>query len=184
MRTAEEAKLCYPTTLKAFAIIRRAIFVDVLLRKFGRGAEEKNIAFGAVLPAGAVLGVNLEKGIARIEEARNYWPGMTERLPMQSIRYGGICIASSSHTYDLLLYETNKTYLLPQDTASSTWENGSDELSLFVQFLKTRLLKKRRLGIGAFPLTVSEIIFRYNNIGTPLFKNLAELLAAQVEDDL
>lgn len=179
--------LSYPTVLKAFQIIRKAITAnsidgEILLQgeieadetyfggrrkgKRGRGARNK-------IP---VFGILERKGIVKVEVMRNVTAEEILNHTIKTVRRGSIVYTDKFRSYDSLMfcgYRHLRVDHRKRFTRGKVYING---LEGFWSYTKERIIKFHGVSKEKFPFYLKEMEFRYNHRKRPLFNMLSQYL--------
>jgi transposase len=192
-RAARELGLSYPTVLKGFHLIRRAIAAQdrdyPLLKgeveadeayfggrrkgKRGRGAAGKVPVFGILERAGQV----------RVEVVPNVKAETLLDLTVKKVRRGSIVYTDKYQSYDSLMFCGFRHLKIDHSLRFATGKVYINGLEGFWSYAKERLIKYHGVSKDKFPYYLKELEFRYNHRKDPnLLKTLICFLIKPVAD--
>lgn len=187
-RAAREIGVSYPTVLRGYHIIRRAILAHQVRRpmvqgvveaddsyfggrrkgKRGRGAAGKVPVFGLVERGGRVS----------VEAVPDVTAETVLGLTVKKVRRGSIVYTDRFKSYDALMFCGYRHLKIDHATHFAHGKVYINTLEGFWAYAKERLIKFHGVSKTYFPLYLKEMEFRYNY----RHKNIFALLAKYVAD--
>ncbi len=174
-KASQQLGISYPTVLKAFHLIRRAITThtrdgDHLLN----GEIEANEAyFQNKIP---VFGILERRGRVRVEPLRDMSAESLLNLTVKTVRRGSIVYTDKFRGYNALMFCGYKHLRInhrKRFSRSNVYINGLDG---FWGYAKERINKFHGVSKEKFPFYLKEMEFRYNNRHRPIFNTLVQYL--------
>ncbi|MDP9203380.1 MAG: IS1595 family transposase [Gemmatimonadota bacterium] len=191
LQAASRTGVSYPTVLRAFTAIRRAILAEEepeLLRqeveadesyfggrrkgRRGRGAAGKIPVFGILERKGKVLVTVV--------------PNVTTHTLMDEtvklVKRGSLVYTDKFHSYDALTFYGYRHLRVDHARRFSSGRVHINGLEGFWSYAKGKLLKHHGVSPHRFPLYLYEMQFRYNHRGEKLFELLLKAILKPVPD--
>jgi transposase len=187
--------LSYPTVLKAFHIIRKAVTAnsvdgEILLQgeieadetyfggkrkgKRGRGARNK-------IP---VFGILERKGIVKVKVLRNVTAEEILNHTIKTVRRGSIVYTDKFKSYNSLMFCGYRHLRIDHGKRFSRGKVYINGLEGFWSYAKERIIKFHGVSKERFPFYLKEMEFRYNHREKPVFNILAQYLCNLVAKHL
>jgi transposase len=181
----------YPTVLRAYTIIRKAITAhsldgDILLKgeieadetyfggrrkgKRGRGSKNK-------IP---VFGILERKGIVRVEVLKNITAEEILTYTIKTVRRGSIVYTDKFRSYDSLMFCGYRHLRIDHGKRFARGKVYINGLEGFWSYAKERIIKFHGVSKEKFPFYLKEMEFRYNNRRKNLFSIIAQYLCEPV----
>lgn len=194
-KTSIQMGVSYPTVLKAFHILRKAITAhsidgDILLQgeieadetyfggrrkgKRGRGARNK-------IP---VFGILERKGIVKVEVLRNVTAEEILNHTIKTVRRGSIVYTDKFKSYDSLMFCGYRHLRIDHGKRFAKGKVYINGLEGFWSYAKERIIKFHGVSKEKFPFYLKEMEFRYNHRRSSLFNMTAQYLCNSVAKHL
>lgn len=193
-KACKEIRLSYPTVLKGYNIIRRAILVQdeefPLLKgeieaddtyfggrrkgRRGRGAEGKVPVFGIIERRGKV----------KVEVVKDVTASTLLSLAIKRVHRGSIVYTDKFKSYDSLMFCGYRHLRIDHAKKFVQGKVYINTLEGFWAFAKERLIKFHGVSKRNFPFYLKEMEFRYNYRGENIFEILAKYICNLVSNRL
>lgn len=199
-RAGVQLGLSYPTALRAFTTMRRAILADHDLELLQREVEADESYFGprrskrfrgAKQGRGTpgkipVFGILERRGHVQVTVVRDVSAETLLRTTLKTVKRGSLVYTDKWHSYDTLTFcgyrhlrvDHGKQFSRPS-AVGKVHING---LEGFWSYAKGKLQKHHGVSPNKFPLYLYEMQFRYNNRQHDLFDLLLKTLVKPVPD--
>lgn len=199
-RAGSQLGLSYPTALRAFTTMRRAILADHDLELLQREVEADESYFGprrskrfrggmqgrgtpGKIP---VFGILERRGHVEVTVVRDVSAESLLRMTLKTVKRGSLVYTDKWHSYDTLTFcgyrhlrvDHGKRFSRPS-AVGKVHING---LEGFWSYAKGKLQKHHGVSPSKFPLYLYEMQFRYNNRQHDLFDLLLKTLVKPVPD--
>jgi transposase len=199
-RAGSQLGLSYPTALRAFTTMRRAILADHDLELLQREVEADESYFGprrskrfrggkqgrgtpGKIP---VFGILERRGHVEVTVVRDVSAETLLRTTLKAVKRGSLVYTDKWHSYDALTFcgyrhlrvDHGKRFSRPS-AVGKVHING---LEGFWSYAKGKLQKHHGVSPSKFPLYLYEMQFRYNNRQHDLFDLLLKTLVKPVPD--
>lgn len=199
-RAGVQLGLSYPTALRAFTTMRRAILADHDLELLQREVEADESYFGprrskrfrggtqgrgtpGKIP---VFGILERRGHVQVTVVRDVSAESLLRMTLKTVKRGSLVYTDKWHSYDTLTFcgyrhlrvDHGKRFSRPS-AVGKVHING---LEGFWSYAKGKLQKHHGVSPSKFPLYLYEMQFRYNNRQHDLFDLLLKTLVKPVPD--
>jgi transposase len=186
-KTAEQVRLSYPTTLKAFDIIRYALIGnahdaddflagEIELDESYFGGKRKGRRGRGAANKVPVFGIFERNGIVKVEVVKDVSARSLLEMTIKTVRRGSIVYTDRFRSYDALMFCGYRHLCVDHGklfTAGKVYING---LEGFWSYAKERLIKFHGVSKKKFPLYLKEMEFRYNHRKENLFNLLTQNL--------
>lgn len=172
-KAARELGLSYPTVLKGFQVIRRAIVAQDQAYPLLKGEVEADEAYFGGRRQGKrgrgaagkvpVFGILEREGKVRVEVVPNVKAETLLHLTVKKVRRGSIVYTDKYQSYDSLMfcgYRHLKVDHSQRFASGKVYING---LEGFWSYAKERLIKFHGVSKEKFPFYLKELEFRYNH---------------------
>ena len=199
-RAGSQLGLSYPTALRAFTTMRRAILADHDLELLQREVEADESYFGprrskrfrgGTVGRGTpgkipVFGILERRGHVEVTVVRDVSAETLLRTTLKAVKRGSLVYTDKWHSYDALTFcgyrhlrvDHGKRFSRPS-AVGKVHING---LEGFWSYAKGKLQKHHGVSPSKFPLYLYEMQFRYNNRQHDLFDLLLRTLVKPVPD--
>ena len=199
-RAGLQLGLSYPTALRAFTTMRRAILADHDVELLQREVEADESYFGprrskrfrggkvgrgtpGKIP---VFGILERRGHVQVTVVRDVSAETLLRTTLKTVKRGSLVYTDKWHSYDTLTFcgyrhlrvDHGKRFSRPS-AVGKVHING---LEGFWSYAKGKLQKHHGVSPSKFPLYLYEMQFRYNNRQHDLFDLLLKTLVKPVPD--
>ncbi|MEM4721943.1 MAG: IS1595 family transposase [Candidatus Methanomethylicaceae archaeon] len=191
LKACHPSGLSYPTVLKAFTVIRKAIVAQskdaaLLLRGeietdetyFG-GRRKGNRGWGAARKV-PVFGILERGGGVKVEVVPNVDAETLMNLTVKRVRWGSLLYTDKFRSDDALMCCGYRHLRVDHRKRFSSGKLYINSLEGFWAYAKERLIKHHGVSQKHFPLYLKEMEFRYNYRHEPLFDLLLNLITKPV----
>lgn len=184
---SQKMGISYPTVLKTFYSIRRAIVAhgkdgDHLLRGqieadggFG-DRQDKTQPHQEIQNRIPVFGIIEGDGKVRVEVLRDIRAENILNSTIEKVRWGSIVYTNKFNGYNALMFCGYKHLSVDHDKRFSQGGAYIGGLEGFWSFVKERMSKFHGVSKEKFPLYLKEMEFRYNHRHQPIFDTLVQYL--------
>ena len=195
LKASQQTGISYPTTLKAFNLIRKAITAhsqdgELLLEgeveadesyfggrrkgRRGRGARNK-------VP---VLGILERNGMVKVEVLKNVSAEEILNFTVKTVRRGSIVYTDKFRSYDSLMFCGYRHLRVDHGKRFSRGKVYINGLEGFWSYAKERIIKFHGVSKEKFPFYLKEMEFRYNHRHETIFNVLIQYLCDLVAKPL
>jgi len=185
LRAAVQCGVSYPTTLKAYDLLRYSILVSAhdgpaLLAgeiEFdesyfgGRRKGRRGRGAAAKVP---VFGLLERNGVVRVEVVKDVSARSLLEQTIKTVRRGSIVYTDKFRSYDALMFCGYRHLRVDHGKRFSSGKVYINGLEGFWSYAKQRLAKFHGVSKEKFPLYLKEMEFRFNNRNHDLFELLAQ----------
>lgn len=178
-KVSQQLGISYPTVLKTFHVIRKAITAhagdsDLLLK----GEVEINQAYfqdrrhNGHFDKVPVFGILERKGQVKVETLKDITPELMLNLTVKTVRRGSIVYTDRFNGYDALMFCGYKHIRMKAGKRFSRKEVYINGLEGFWSYAKERISRFHGVSKEKFPFYLKEMEFRYNHRNKPIFDKL------------
>lgn len=183
-KIAEQARLSYPTALKAADCLRYSIIAasDDSDRLLGGEIELDESYFGGrrkgkhgrgALNKVPVFGILERNGVVRVDIVKDVSASSLLSMTIKTVRRGSIVYTDRFRSYDALMFCGYRHLKVDHRKIFSSGKVYINGLEGFWSYAKQRLIKFHGVSKEKFPLYLKEMEFRYNHRKENLFILLA-----------
>jgi len=192
-RASAQLGLSYPTVLKAYHTLRRAIVAHTAPRLLQGEVEADEAYFGGRRKGkrgrGAagkvpVFGIVERKGRVEVEAVPDVSARTLLGWTLKKVRRGSIVYTDKFRGYDSLMFCGYRHLRLDHRKVFAQGKVYINGIEGFWSYAKERLIKFHGVSPRLFPLYLKEQEFRYNHRKQDLFELLAQLVTKLVPDRL
>ena len=190
-QAAIQTGLSYPTVLRAFTTIRRAVLAQEEPEVFRQEVEADESYFGGRRKGRRGRGAYGKIPVFGILERRgkvsvSVVPNVTTRTLMDQtvklVKRGSLVYTDKYHSYDALTFYGYQHLRVDHAVRFSSGKVHINGLEGFWSYAKGKLLKHHGVSPHRFPLYLFEMQFRYNNRRKDLFDLLLKAVLKPVPD--
>jgi len=188
---AQQTRVSYPTALRVFTILRRAIFAQEAPKLLRQEVEADESYFGGhrrgVRGRGAlgkipVFGILERKGRVKVTVVPNVSRRTLLDATVRVVKRGSLVYTDKYAGYDTLTFCGYRHLRVEHGKHFSRGKVHINGLEGFWSYAKGKLLKHHGVSPHRFPLYLYEMQFRYNNRRSDLFELLLDAVMKPVPD--
>lgn len=189
----QEVKLSYPTSLKAFDIIRYSIVSktcdakellegEIELDETYFGGKRKGRRGRGATNKVPVFGILERNGKVKVDVVKDVSAKSILEMTIKTVRRGSIVYTDRFRSYDTLMFCGYRHLKVDHKKRFSSGKVYINGLEGFWSYAKQRLIKFHGVSKEKFPLYLKEMEFRYNHRYEDLFILLVKNLCDFVPD--